>query len=187
MRFLLLGLILAGCAHQRPSYSLGDELTVMADGLEVTVRNDRQPILVGANKTPLSTFEMRPRADYAVNHCYEGAYNAVDAGHPNLQELSQVLFVLCKDPESANDANAFFIGIKPGSTQDEPSEQQQAEREILFTAHAVAGAVEVKIVRGETRTVLLPPDFAIFAEHPEYAGALVALGIWTADVKLTSR
>jgi hypothetical protein len=101
MRFLLLGLILAGCAHQQRSYSLGDDLSVVADGLEVAVRSERIRNVIG--KGPL--FMMRPRADYAASHCYEGFYNAYEIAHPEYPGGPPQGFLLCKNPEASDAEN----------------------------------------------------------------------------------
>jgi hypothetical protein len=144
-------LILAGCAHQQRSYSLGDDLSVVADGLEVAVRSERIRNVIG--RGPL--FMMRPRADYAASHCYEGFYNAYEIAHP------------------------FFIGVRSGTAQ------QPKARKIFFTARAEADAAEIEVAGGDARKVALPADAPLFAEHPEYVGAMVAFGIWTASANLT--
>jgi hypothetical protein len=173
MRFLVLGLILAGCAHQQRSYSLGDDLSVVADGVEVAVRSERMRNVTG--KGPL--FMMRPRADYAASHCYEGFYNAYEIAHPEYPGGPPQGFLLCKNPE-ASDAGAFLIGIRSGT------DQQQKVRKILFTARAVAGAAEIEVAGRDARKVALPADAPLFAEHPEYVGAMVAFGVWTASANL---
>jgi hypothetical protein len=77
---------------------------------------------------------MRPRADYATNHCYEGFYNPYEV------------------------------------------------KESTFTARAAAGLV--KVAGSDVRSVPLPADSAPFGEHPEYVGAMIALGVWPASASL---
>ncbi|HEY2028871.1 MAG TPA: hypothetical protein VGH20_06650 [Myxococcales bacterium] len=163
-------------------YALGDELSVVADGLEVAVRNERQPGMIGARKGPL--FMMRPRADYAANHCYEGFYNPYEIAHPDSAGLSQS-FVLCKDPENPDDATAFFIGLRARTSKYDSLDEQRKVQEIAFTARTLPGLVEVKIAGDNPRTVALPVDSAPFGEHPEYVGAMVALGVWPVSARLT--
>jgi hypothetical protein len=175
MRVFILGLLLAACAHQKV-YSLGDELSVVAAGMEVSVRNERAyPSTLSTPGSPI--FMARPGKEYATTRCLEGFYNpngailqssiAADAVKP---------FAICHDPSAPTDPSAFLLGMRVA----DPAGGAYAKvvKQFQFTARVIAaGATDVQLQGADVQHVHLPADAEAFREHPEIIGAMVTLGV----------
>jgi hypothetical protein len=184
MRFVLLGLLLAGCAHQK-LYSIGDDLSVVADGLEVAVRDERQSIIVGMPKGP--RFMMRPGKNFATTGCFEGFYNPTDMYLSDSRASTVVQpFVVCHDPEMPGDPDSFRLGLRDSGVPQSTSRTLDVAvahatpeiQQFQFTARLAANdSTEVKVAGTSVRSLRLPPDAVPFRDHPQYVGAMVVLGV----------
>ncbi|HEX4383689.1 MAG TPA: hypothetical protein VH083_12090 [Myxococcales bacterium] len=171
---ILLGLLLAACAHQKV-YTLGKDLTVVTDGLQVEVNNERlTSYVMGMPKSPL--FMARPGKEYATTHCLEGFYNPdnVYLGYSGTADAVRP-FALCRDP-APGDAAAFLLSIR--ERDPAPGSSATSVKQFQFTARVIAtGATDVQLSGADVQRVHLPTDSEAFRTHPEIIGALVTLGV----------
>jgi len=191
MRLVFVGLILTGCVHQKV-YTLGHELTVISSGMEVVVRNERPPVIVGMSRGPL--FMVRPGKSYPTTGCYDGFYN------PNevlLQDTAAQRFiqpfVLCHDAEAARDPDAFRLRLRAIEVRGDHvggrgvQVYDQGIKEFQFTARVAASSTEVHVAGADPRRLRLPDDAGVFREHPEFIGALIALDILPSSITSLDR
>jgi hypothetical protein len=186
MRIFILGLLLAACAHQKVYY-LGESLSVIAVGEEVSVRNEHPEIYNGGlYKGPL--FMVRPGKDFAKTHCFEGFYNPREEYLSDSRAAQSLVqpFALCRDPEAPGDPGAFRLGLREVTAQNaylQSPSSKEAIKQFQFTVRVVAaGATDVAIDQGDVRRISLPPDAQPFHEHPEFVGAMVTLGVLPPDM-----
>jgi hypothetical protein len=176
MRILiLLGLSLAACVHQKV-YTLGKDLTVVTDGLQVDVNNERlTSYVMGMPKSPL--FMARPGKQYAATHCLEGFYNPdnVYLGYSGAADAVRP-FALCHDPAEPGDPAAFLLSIR--ESDPTPGSSATSVKQFQFTARVIAaGATDVQLSGSDVQRVRLPTDSEAFRTHPEIIGAMVTLGV----------
>jgi hypothetical protein len=175
MRIVILGLLLAGCAHQKV-YTLGRDLTVVTDGLQVDVNNERlTSMIMGMPKSPL--FMARPSKQYEATHCLEGFYNPdnVYLGYSGAAGAVRP-FALCRDPAAPGDPAAFLLSIR--ESDPTPGSSATSVKQFQFTARVIAaGATDVQRSGAGVQHVHLPTDSDAFRAHPEIIGAMVTLGV----------
>jgi hypothetical protein len=185
MRVLILGLLLAACAHQQKVYSIGDGLSIVADGMEISVRNERlSSYMMGMPKGPL--FMSRPGKDFEKTHCLEGFYNPDEIPFGDSRAADELRpFAICHVSAAPADPAAFVLGMR----ERMPGGYTKQVKQLQFSARVVSsGSTDVKVEGTDPRRVRLDTvDAAVFRDHPEIIGAMVTLGVLPASLTTLQR